>query len=113
MTDERVSAKKRRRTLAEIEQVVNEFASSGLNRSQFCRQQGLTLGTLNRYLQKLSGDSASVAPNTALVAVELTTAKLGVGPGLTVLLANHRRIEVGAGFDENALRHLVQVLETL
>lgn len=43
---------KRRRTPAEIEQIVSGFESSGLNRSQFCRGQGLTLGVLNRYLQR-------------------------------------------------------------
>jgi hypothetical protein len=37
-----------RRTTAEIEQIVSEYESSGLNRSQFCRGHGLTLGVLNR-----------------------------------------------------------------
>jgi len=50
---------KRRRTPAEIERIVCEFESSGLNRSQFCRRQGLTLGALNRYLQRRHAASAS------------------------------------------------------
>jgi len=113
MTDEKVPLRKRRRTVAEIEQLVNEFAGSGLNRSQFCRRRGLTLGTLNRYLKMMGREAGSVASCTALVAVELTAAKCDSSSGLAVVLANARRIEVGASFDETALRHLVRVLETL
>ena len=53
MKEEQGRVVKRRRTAAEIERIVREFKNSGLNRSQFCRQQGLTLGVLNRYLRLL------------------------------------------------------------
>jgi hypothetical protein len=54
MTEEQSVTGKKRRTAAEIEQIVREYESSGLNRSQFCRQQDLTLGVLNRYLRLLA-----------------------------------------------------------
>jgi hypothetical protein len=116
MTDEKAVMGKRRRTAAEIEQIANEFAGSGLNRSQFCRRQGLTLGTLNRYLMRLRSQSSGGATSGGLVPVELAV-KLGTdhrsGCGLAVVVASGRRIEVSAGFDGLTLQRLVQVLERL
>jgi hypothetical protein len=117
MTVEHGVVRKPRRTPAEIEQVVSEFEGSGLNRSQFCRHHGLTLGTLNRYLKRMRGESPSTANNGGLVAVELAGMKLGAAResvcGLAVVLSHGRRIEIGAGFDGPTLRRLVQVLETV
>jgi hypothetical protein len=117
MTDEQEAAQKRRRTPAEVEQVVSQFEGSGLNRSQFCRQQGLTLGTLNRYVKRTYEASTNSAMKGGLVAVELSGVKRdpdrGTGCGLAVVLASGRRIEVGASFDGPTLQRLVQVLETI
>jgi hypothetical protein len=116
MTDEQVVAGKRRRTPAEIEQRVREFESSGLNRTQFCRQQGLTLGVLNRYLRRLQAGGSNGASGDGLVAVELAGKKLGAvhaGSTLTVELASGQRIAVSAGFDAATLQRLVRVLETM
>jgi hypothetical protein len=117
MTDEQSVGGKRRRTPAEIEQIVCEFESSGLNRSQFCRRQGLTLGVLNRYLQRRHAASGSGASGDGLVGVELAGKKLGAeraaSCGLAVVLARGRRIAVSAGFDAATLQRLVQVLETM
>jgi len=117
MTNEQgVVVGKRRRTAIEIEQIVREYESSGLNRSQFCRRQGLTLGVLNRYLRLLQGTSGNGASGDGLVAVELGGQKLsgdGAGScGLAVVLGKGRRITVSAGFDATTLRRVVQVLET-
>jgi hypothetical protein len=101
----------RRRTQSEIEQIVAEFADSGLNRSQFCRGHRLTLGTLNRYLRRRreEGDSS----HGGLIAVELAGPKAGRAgsSGLTLLLSAGRRIEVGPGFDTATLERLLVVLE--
>jgi hypothetical protein len=110
------SVGKRRRTPAELEQIVREFESSGLNRSQFCRQQGLTWGVLNRHLRRLqAGDGG--ASREALIAVELAGNKLGSehagSCGLSVVLARGRSIAVSSGFDAVSLQRLVQVLETM
>lgn len=116
MTDEQSVMGKRRRTPAEIEQIVCGFESSGLNRSQFCRRQGLTLGVLNRYLQRRHAASG-MANGDGLVAVELAGKKLraegAASCGLAVVLARGRRIAVSAGFDGATLQRLVQVLETM
>jgi len=116
MTEEQGVVHKRRRTAAEIEQVVAAFGGSGLNRSQFCRREGLTLGTLNRYL-KLRSEASSRSGEDNLVAVELCAPPLAVrseaGGGLTVVLRGGRRIEVGQDFAEAVLRRVVYVLERM
>ena len=116
MTEEQGTVVKRRRTAAEIEQIVREFKNSGLNRSQFCRQQDLTLGVLNRYLRLLA-TSGSGGSGDGLVAVEVADQKLsaegGGSCGLAVVLGKGRRIAVSAGFNATTLQRLVQVLETV
>jgi len=116
MINEQVVTGKMRRTSAEIEQIVREFEGSGLNRTQFCRQQGLTWGVLNRHLRRMQAASSNGASGNALVAVELAGQKLDTlqaGSGLAVELARGRRITVAAGFDGLTLRRMVQVLETI
>jgi hypothetical protein len=106
----------RRRTRTEIEQLVAEFAGSGLNRTEFCRRQHLTLGTLNRYLQH-EATSQDGSARRRLVAVELAGAKTIMGnhsgSGLAVVLREGRTIEVEAGFDAATLERLLRLLENL
>lgn len=116
MTDEHIAGK-RRRTTAELEQIVREFESSGLNRSQFCQQKGLTWAVLNRYLRRLQKRSGSGASREGLIAVELADNQLAAehsgSGGLAVVLGRERRIAVSPGFDAVTLQRLVQVLETI
>jgi hypothetical protein len=107
-----VRQRRRRRTLAEIEQIVNEFKSGELTQVEFCRRQGLVLSTLGRYLKQLRRSSATASDG--LVAVELAGKKsdtVPVGCGLSVVVGSGRRIVVEAGFDAATLQRLVQVLE--
>ena len=116
MTEEH-GAGKRRRTPAELEQIVREFESSGLNRSQFCERKGLTWAVLNRYLRRLQKRGGSGASREGLIAVELADNKLGGERSgrcdLAVVLGRGRRIAVSPGFDAVTLQRLVQVLETI
>jgi len=104
----------RRRTPAEIEEIVAGFAKSGLNRTEFCQGQRMSLGTLNRYLQR-KADRGAV--DGGLVAVELAGAKLTTDRSsacnLGVVLTRGRKIEVGVGFDAPTLQRLVHLLEKM
>jgi hypothetical protein len=117
MSDEQRVVRKGRRTIVEIGQIVSEYESSGLNRSQFCRGHGLTLGVLNRYLRRLRAASDGGASGDGLVAVELAGKKLGAertaSCGLAVVLGSGRKIAVSPGFDAATLQRVVQVLETM
>ena len=104
----------RRRSPAEIAEIVAGFAKSGLNRTEFCQGQRMSLGTLNRYLQR-EADRGAV--DGGLVAVELAGAKLTTdgdsARDLAVVLSRGRRIEVGAGFDAATLQRLIHLLEKM
>jgi hypothetical protein len=105
-----------RRTRSEIEQLVAEFAGSGLNRTEFCRRRRMSLGTLNRYLQRKEAGQNGTAQG-GLVAVELAGAKViadrHAGCGLAVVLPHGRKIEVQAGFDAATLERLLKLLENV
>ena len=102
---------------ARLPRLSRSFGSSGLNRSQFCRRQGLTLGVLNRCLKRLGAACGGGATSDGLVAVELAGQRLSAeradGCDLAVVLASGRRIAVSTGFDAATLQRLVQVLETM
>jgi hypothetical protein len=110
----------RRRCRAEIQQLVEEFMSSGMRRTEFCRSRRLSFGTLNRYLKKQhwkrkSRRSSSAGRFDRLVPVELAARKSPTqhepSCGLAVVLSGGRRIEVHPDFDTNTFERLVSVLE--
>ena len=118
MSEEQViPVRYRRRSSAEIRQLVEEFVQSGLRQSEFCRRRGVVLNTLKRYLKQDRKAQRPGAGYGALVAVEVAAA----GPAqvreldssLAVVLGSGRRIEVGEHFDAATLARLVSVLERL
>jgi len=108
---------RRRRTHAEIQQLVAEFVSSGMLRSQFCRSRGLSFGTLDRHLkkQRWKRKSRRASSPGRLVPVELAARKSPtlheLSCGLAVVLSGGRRIEVHPDFDTNTFERLVSALE--
>jgi len=106
---------KRRRSRAEIQQLVSEFEASGLGRTAFCQQRGLSLSTLARYQKRQEQKAAETAEGKRWLAVEVSgsTAVAGAerASGLAVVLRGGRRIEVGCGFDAGTLQRLLAVVE--
>src|SRR5271157_3754275 len=108
---------RRRRTREEIQQLVAEFLSSGMRRTEFCRSRGLSFGTLNRHLKQQRWKRKSRRASSAgrLVPVELAAGKQPTqhepSCGLAVVLSGGRRIEVHSDFDANTLERLVGILE--
>jgi len=121
---ELVQVRRPRRSAAVIEQLVAEYAASGMGQVEFCRRRALALSTLKRHLrrhdraQKTGGTAATAdVSSNALVAVELCDSQADVPlsggrlSGLSILLARGRRIEIDCGFDQETLLRLVTVLE--
>jgi hypothetical protein len=114
--EQKVSTHKRR-TRAEVQELVAEFMSSGMRRTEFCRRRRLSFGTLNRHLKKQRWKRKSRAVSAAhrLVPVELATQKSPTqhepSCGLAVVLPGGRRIEVHPDFDTSTFERLVSVLE--
>ena len=105
---------KRRRNRTEIEQLVAEYEASGLGRTAFCKEKGLSLSTLARY-RKRQEQTIQGAEGKRWLAVEVCGAPAGAGgdraSGLAVVMASGRRIEVGCGFDGHTLKQLLAVME--
>jgi hypothetical protein len=117
MNGEQRGAGRKRRTGAEVQQLVAEFMSSGMRRIEFCRSRGLSLSTLDRHLKKRrwKRKRRSAAADGQLVPVELAIRKSPTeqepSGGLAVVLSGGRRIEVQRDFDGHTLERLVSVLE--
>ena len=107
----------KRRTPAEVQQLVAEFVSSGMRRSEFCQNRGLSFSTLDRHLKKRrwKGSLKPILAASRLVPVELAAKKSPTWQepscGLAVLLPGGRRIEVHTDFDTSTFARLVSVLE--
>ena len=106
---------KRRRSRAEIEQLVAEYEASGLGRTAFCQQNGLSLSTLARYRRRQEPRAGEAAEGKRWLAVEVSGNAAVAGgvtaSGVAVVLAGGRRIEVGRGFDADTLKRLLTVVE--
>jgi len=116
MNGEQQVAGRSRRTRAEVRQLVAEFISSGMRRSEFCQSRGLSFSTLDRHLKKRQWrkKTRSAPAEGKLVAVELATKKPAAEQascGLAVVLSSGRRIEVQHDFDVHTFERLVSALE--
>src|SRR5579871_2189056 len=107
----------KRRTRAEVQQLVSEFVNSGMRRSEFCQSRGLSFSTLDRQLKKRRWKSRRrpVSSSGRLVPVELAAKGSRRQPepscGLAVVLLGGHRIEVHPDFDANTFERLVSLLE--
>jgi hypothetical protein len=111
-----VGMMRRRRSLAEVQAVVAEFETSGLRRAAFCLQRGLSIGTLDKYRQRVHGGRQSGGRPFVPVEVIPSTAHdvnsvAGRDGALVVELGCGRRIEVCRGFDAETLGRLLTVLD--
>jgi transposase-like protein len=124
MSEHPVSSIRRRprRSHAEVAQIVSCYPQSGLSRSQYCHQHGLSLSTLNRHFQQarhrdaLQSASMGQPLNTALPLarvefVEKSATRTKQHDPLLVELAGGRRIVVSSGFDAATLTRLIAALE--
>ena len=114
MSEKQLGRVGRRRSRAEVDQLVAEYEASGLTRQEFSVKHGLALATLDRYRKRRQQRRESSSADSRFARVELSGAKQAASHGssdLIVLLSNARRIEVKRGFDADMLAQLVRVLE--
>ena len=96
----------RRRSEQEVEQVLEQYRASGLTQIEYCRQTGMVLSTLGRYLRRRN------RPEQHLVKVELEAAA-EAATGFALVLGNGRRIESGWEFDDAELVRLIRIAESV
>jgi hypothetical protein len=93
----------RRRSTDEIEQVLEQYRTSGLTQIEYCRQAGMALSTFSRYLRRGVDQQQLMRVNVESDA--------GSGAGFALVLGNGRRIESGWRFGEAELARLIRVVE--
>jgi transposase-like protein len=113
--------RRHRRSRAEVAQIAASYSQSGLSRSEFCRQHGLSLSTLNKYCPHARHRDALPSTSVTRDAAELSLAPVEFvekptthteqHDPLLVELEGGRRISVSAGFDAVTLTRLIAVLE--
>ena len=94
----------RQRSAEEIDQLIEQYRASGLTQVGYCRQNGIVLSTLGRYLRRRNGSEQQ------LVKVKVESAR-EAGAGFVLVLGNGRRIESGWGFGDSDLTRLIRVAE--
>lgn len=96
----------RRRSAEEIEQLLEQYRASGMIQIEYCRQAGIALSTLGRYLRRHGGS------DQRLIRVNLESAPNG-DRGFVLVLGNGRRIESGWRFGDAELARLIRVAEAV
>jgi hypothetical protein len=104
-----------RRSAAEIDQLLAEYAASGLSQAAFCGQKGLSLATLARYRRRYGHRQAGSASRWLAVEVAGSGqgAVTGANSGLTLRLPGGVGIEIGRGFDVPTLAQVLRALEQI
>ena len=113
------SVVRRRRSRSEALRLAFEYEQSGLTRSAFCQQHGLSLASLDNYRKLRSRHSDAGQSSVAdldLVPVELIDCvspaqPQGADAGIYLVLSKGRRISITTGFDAATLVRLVAVLD--
>ena len=96
-----------RRSVEEMDRLVEQYRASGLTQIEYCRQTGMVLSTLGRYLRRRSGAEQQ------FLRVKVDAApEAGAGAGFVVVVGNGRRIESGWRFVETDLARVIRVAES-
>jgi hypothetical protein len=94
-----------RRSVEEMDRLVEQYRASGLTQIEYCRQTGMVLSTLGRHLRRRSGAEQQLLRVKVEAAPE-------AGAGFVVVLGNKRRIESGWRFGETDLARVIRVAES-
>lgn len=110
--------RRRRFSLAFKWRVVEESLADGATAAGVCRRYGLSSSLMYDWRAKYMAGTLSqeALPAFMPLVVEATAPAMASSSTATsalVVVIGHRRIEVGAGFDTNALASIVTTLEAL
>jgi transposase-like protein len=131
MIEAQVHGRSRRRRREEADRLVEAFERSGQSRRAFCREHGISLGTLDNYRKRCATVEAARAeaalssplqPAVTFVPLEIVEPQAAAqvaaahcltdgGATLFIEVRRGRRIGVMAGFDATTLTRLLNVLE--
>jgi hypothetical protein len=95
-------------------QLIDQWQRSGLTVRDFCQRQHVPVPSFyawRRTLRQRDGSACPVAPPVTFLPVHVRPDDRDAPPPLELVLANGRRLCIPLGFDPNALRALLTVLE--
>ena len=108
----------RRRSAAQWQTLVGEYAASGLSQQAFCERRGVALSTFCQWRRRLAAQTAESAPAPReapalrLVPVRvLEEPSAGAASGIAVIAECGVRIELARGFDGATLQRVLATLE--
>jgi len=95
----------------EMRRHVNDLDESGLSVREYSELTRVSASSLYQWRRRFRNTSQDVAPSSDFVSVTVVPDPIAAEP-LVIEMAGGRRIMVGAGFDEDALRRLITVVES-
>ena len=104
---------KRKRSVEEIEHLLEGYKKSGLTRRQYCEQQGIPLTTLDYYHRTHAKQTASKPPSPGLIKVTVKASAGEESIGFTLMLGNGRSIVCAWGYEEAQLVRLIRITEAV
>ena len=88
---------------------IKDWKQSGLTQKAFCEQQQLRLGSFQRWRGIfMRGENPEMTSAVSFLPVNVTVAPAS---NLALLIDDHLRIEIPAGFDPVTLKQVVQALQ--
>lgn len=105
-------AKGRRRSSAEVSELVAQYSAGGPAQEEFSRRHGLSLNTPVRRLSLMRRSTEPIAPASRWVAVKVAPDGRAEGSAASgvVLAVASQRVELGRKFDGETLRQLLMML---
>ena len=89
---------------------IEVWKQSGLTQKAFCEQQQLGLGSFQRWRGIfMRGEKPEASSAVSFLPVNVT---VGKASSLALLIDDHLRIEIPAGFDPVTLKQVVQALQS-
>jgi transposase len=86
------------------------WRESGLNQRAYCEQHGLSKSALGWWRSKLARQAAGNFTLVPLPFLKGTVVRNRIATGLTLVVGNHYRIEVGDDFHATTLARLLKTL---
>ncbi len=104
----------KRRSRDQWRRLVDGWESSGLTQAQYCRKKGISVGSLQRWRRLLAG-TEEAGDNSAVARSFLPVRLLGhtdvaSGVGVTVVLPDGLRIEIGTHCSPSLFREVLNVV---
>lgn len=106
------STRRRRRRRDEIEKLVAKFRRSGQTREEFAEAVGVHVNTLYKWVREVPAEKKAVQDPQVAVPVRVQDVAPRITGAIEIDLRNGRTVRVTGKIDKDALREIVEALES-